>query len=147
MSLQNLLKIGRLVEHRTDADQVGRLLVSARRNIEDSRQDSISWESRLDIAYRAIMQVSMIALWANGYRPVKNAPGHHVTMIQSLTHSIGLDNDHMVVLDTFRVKRNAIDYTGEDVDEASVEACIAAADDLIHCLQIWLSENRSDLLT
>jgi len=101
----------------------------------------------LDIAYRAIMQVSMIALWANGYRPAKNTPGHHVTMIQSLTHSIGLDNDRMVVLDTFRVKRNAIDYTGEDVDEASVEACIAAADDLIHCLQIWLSENRSDLLT
>jgi len=147
MSLQNLLKIGKLGEHRTDADQVGRLLASARRNIEDSRQGSISSESRLDIAYRAIMQVSMIALWANGYRPAKNIPGHHVTMIQSLTHSIGLDNDRMVVLDTFRVKRNAIDYTGEDVDEASVEACIAAADDLIHCLQIWLSENRSDLLT
>ena len=72
MSLQNLLKIGKLGEHRTDADQVGRLLASAsRRNIEDSRQESISPESRLDIAYRAIMQVSMIALWANGYRPAR----------------------------------------------------------------------------
>jgi hypothetical protein len=100
----------------------------------------------LNIAYRAIMQASMIALWANGYRPAKNSPGHHVTMIQSLTHSIRLDNNRMVVLDTFRVKRNAIDYTGEDVDEASVEACTAGADDLIQCLQTWLSENRPDLL-
>jgi hypothetical protein len=146
MSLQNLLKIGKLAEHKTNADQVGRLLASAGRNIQDSLQESISLESRLDIAYRSIMQVSMIALWANGYRPAKNAPGHHVTMIQSLTHSIELDNNRMVVLDTFRAKRNAIDYTGEDVDESSVEACIAAAEDLIQRLHIWLSENRPDLL-
>jgi hypothetical protein len=34
-------------------------------------------------------------------------------MIQSLVHSVGVDNDQMTLLDTFRVKRNAIDYTGE----------------------------------
>ena len=146
MSLQNLLKIKKLAEHRTDAYQVGRLLASARRNLDDSRQASISSESRLNIAYGAIMQLSMIALWANGYRPAKNAPGHHATIIQSLTQSIGIDSDRMVVLDTFRVKRNAIDYTGEDVDEDSVQACIAAADDLNQCLQKWLTENRPDLL-
>jgi hypothetical protein len=146
MSLQNLLRIGRLAKHTTNADQVRRLLASARRCIDDARQASISLESRLDVAYRAIMQASMIALWANGYRPAKNAAGHHVTMIQSLTHTIGLDNDRMLILDTFRVKRHAIDYTGEPVDETSVEACIAAADDLMGCLWAWLTENRPELL-
>jgi hypothetical protein len=146
MSLQNLLKIGALAEHETDAEQVNRMLASAGRCIDDSRQPSISLETRLDAAYRAVMQISMVALWANGLRPSKSAPGHHRTMIQSLTHSVGLDNDRMLVLDTFRVKRNAIDYTGEDVDAASVESCTEAAADLLQHLNQWLAENKFDLL-
>lgn len=145
MSLRNLLKIGRLAEHETDAAQSARLLASARRSIDDSRQGSISSESRLDIAYRAITQLSMLALWANGYRPARNAPGHHVTMIQSLTHSVALDDDRMLLLDSFRVKRNAIDYTGEEVDETSAEECTGAAEDLLVFLTTWLTENRPDL--
>ena len=66
-------------------------------------------------------------------------------MIQSLTHSVGLDNDRVLVLDTFRVKRNAIDYTGEDVDATSVESCTEAAEHLLQHLNQWLSENRPDL--
>jgi uncharacterized protein (UPF0332 family) len=146
MSLQNLLKIGALAEHVTDAEQVNRMLASVGRSIEDSRQESISLETRFDAAYRAVMQVSMAALWANGFRPSKSAPGHHRTMIQSLIHSVGLDNDRMLVLDTFRVKRNAIDYTGEDVDVTSVESCIEAAEHLLQHLNQWLSENRPDLV-
>jgi hypothetical protein len=146
MSLQNLLKIGALAEHVTAADQVDRMLASAGRSIDDARQESISLETRLDAAYRAVMQVSMVALWANGLRPSKSAPGHHSTMIQSLTHSVGLDNDRMLVLDTFRVKRNAIDYTGDVVDAASVESCIEAADHLLQHMKEWLAGNRPDLL-
>jgi hypothetical protein len=146
MSLQNLLKIGALAEHVTDAEQVNRMLASAGRCSDDSRQPSISLKTRLDAAYRAVMQVSMVALWANGLRPSKSAPGHHRTMIQSLHQSVGLDNDRMLVLDTFRVKRNAIDYTGEDVDAASVESCTEAADHLLQHLNQWLAENRPDLL-
>ena len=146
MSLQNLLKIGRLAEHKTDNTQVGKLLVAAERSIADARLDSISLHSRLDIAYRAIMQLSMVALWANGYRPSRSAPGHHQTMLQSLVLSIGLDRDQMLLLDTFRVKRNAIDYTGDDVDESSVEACIEAADSLRVSLNSWLAQNKPELL-
>ena len=73
-------------------------------------------------------------------------PGHHQTMIQSLVHTIGLDNDNMLLLDAFRVKRNAIDYTGALVDEGSVTNCIEAAVHLQEKLQGWLAENRPDLL-
>ena len=146
VSLRNLLKIGQLVEHQTDVRQVGKLLNAAKRGIVDARQNSISPETRLDAAYRAIMQLSTIALWANGYRVSKSMPGHHQTMIQSLVHSIGLNSDQVLLLDTFRVKRNAIDYTGDDVDEGSVEACIEAADSLQSCLRGWLADNRPELL-
>ena len=92
------------------------------------------------------MQLSMAALWANGYRPTTTS-GHHMTMIQSLVHSVGLDPDRMRVLDTFRVKRNAANYSGEDMDIASVEACIAAGEDLLQHIRGWLTDNRPDLVS
>lgn len=145
MSLQNLLKIGQLEEHETSAEQVHRMLDSAERSIADARQESISPETRLDAAYRAITQLCMVALWANGYRPAKSKPGHHQTMIQSLVHSIGLDRDQMLLLNTFRVKRNAIDYTGDDIDEASVDECIEAADTLLCHVTQWLTNSKPEL--
>ncbi len=67
-------------------------------------------------------------------------------MIQSLVQSVGLAADQMRLLETFRVKRNAIDYTGEDVDTASVEECIAAADKLMGHVRDWLTRNRPELI-
>ncbi len=140
-----MFKIGQLEEYETNADQVRRMLDSAERSIADARQESISRETRLDAAYRAITQLCMVALWANGFRPSKSKPGHHQTMIQSLVHSIGLDKDQMLLLNTFRIKRNAIDYTGDDVDIASVDECIEAADDLLCHVARWLNENKPEL--
>lgn len=54
MSLQNLAKIGLLVEHDTDKRQVGKLMEAAERFVEDARQETISLETRLDAAYNAI---------------------------------------------------------------------------------------------
>ena len=147
MSLQNLLKIGQLEDHETNAEQVRRMLDSAERAIADARQESISPETRLDAAYRAITQLCMVALWANGFRASKSRPGHHQTMIQSLVHSIGLDRDQVLLLDTFRVKRNAIDYTGDEVDEASVDECVAAARNLLCQVTHWLANYRPGLTT
>ena len=61
--------------------------------------------------------------------------------------SIGLEKDQMLVLDTFRVKRNAADYTGEDIDEVSVAACTDAASALLGHVQKWLMKNRPDLFS
>jgi hypothetical protein len=144
-ALKNLVRIGQLVEHDTDAAQVGRMLEAIQQNIADGRTDAVSAETRFEAAYRAITQCAMVALWANGYRPSKSTPGHHMTLIQSLPASIGVDVDQMRLLDTFRVKRNAIDYSGEAVDGESLAACIEAADDLAKRLQQWLTVNRSDL--
>jgi hypothetical protein len=69
-----------------------------------------------------------------------------MTLIQMLPNSIGLDVDEMRLLDTFRVKRNAIDYSGESVDGESLRVCIDAADSLLKQLQRWLTAHRSDLV-
>lgn len=80
MTLANLLKIGQLKEHVTDAGELARLLAAADRGIADAQVQGISPETRFDAAYR---------------------------------------------------KRNEVDYTGADVDETSVSACVDAARKLL----------------
>ena len=93
MSLENLLKTRQLEPHETNARQVGKQLKAVGRSLEDARQETITAETRLEAGYRAIMQTSMLALWAHGYRP-STSLGHHATMIQSLVASVGLDSAH-----------------------------------------------------
>lgn len=51
MSLKNLLKIGQLVDHETDAAQVRRMLEAIRQNIEDARSGSESTARQRSCCY------------------------------------------------------------------------------------------------
>lgn len=130
VSLQNLLKTGQLKEHAADADEIERLMAAAQRSLADARIPGISNESRFDIAYRVITQIGIAALLSQGYRPDTNRPGHHMTIIQTLPLTLGIEKERMILLDTLRRKRNLSDYTGEDIDDTSVKACIEQAEKL-----------------
>ena len=144
MSLENLLKIGQIKEHATDREEIERLIVAARRNIHDALVTSVSPETRFDAAYKAIMQSGLAALMMRGYRPDTNRPGHHVTLLQSLPLTVGLDPKRMVVLDALRRKRNVADYTGGDVDVSSVKACVEQARELLDHVVAWRRKHRPD---
>lgn len=79
---------------------------------------------------------------AQGYRPDTNRPGHHMTIIQALTLTLGIEARRMAVLDTLRRKRNLADYTGEDVDDASVAACIEEAEKLLRAARGRLGKGK-----
>ncbi len=146
MTLENLLKIGQLKSHATDSAEIQRLLDAARRNLADAHVEAISPETRFDAAYKAIMQVALVALMANGFRPDTNRPGHHMTVLQSLPTTIGLPSGRMTVLDTLRRKRNLSDYTGEDVDDISAQNCIREAEQLLREVDAWLKKNAPGLV-
>jgi len=146
VSLESLLKIGQLKAHAAEATEIERLLSAARRNLRDARVTSISPETRFDAAYKAIMQSALAALMMRGYRPDTNRPGHHMTVIQTLPLSIGLDAKRIIVLDTLRRQRNVADYTGDDVDESTAQHCIAEAERLIDDVATWRKSNRPDLI-
>jgi hypothetical protein len=146
MTLENLLKIGQLKSHATDLTEIQRLLDAARRNLADAHVSTISPETRLDAAYKAIMQAALVALMANGFRPDTNRPGHHMTVLQSLPTTIGLPSERMTVLDALRRKRNSSDYMGEDVDDISADNCIREAAQLLREVDTWLKKNRPDLV-
>lgn len=146
MSLENLLKIGQLKAHPADPVEIERLLSAASRNLRDARVTSVSPETRFDAAYKAIMQSALSALMMHGYRPDTNRPGHHMTVIQSLPLTVGLEPKRVIVLDTLRRQRNVSDYTGEDVDETTAQHCIDEAARLIEDVAAWRRDNRPNLL-
>ena len=145
MTLENLLRIGQLKAHETDAVEIQRLLAAANRNLTDAGATNISPENRFDAAYKAIMQAALVALLAKGFRPDTSRPGHHMTVIQSLPKTIGLDGGRVAVLDALRRKRNLSDYTGDDIDHASVKNCMAEAGKLLAEVVAWLRVHRPDL--
>jgi len=145
MTLDNLLRIGQLKRHATDRVEIGNLLAAARRNLGDAQAENISTENRFDAAYKCIMQSALSALMANGFRPDTKVPGHHQTVIQSLPKTIGLPSARVAVLDALRNKRNLSDYTGKDIDPASLATCIEEAERLLGEVAAWLAANHPDL--
>lgn len=145
MTLKNLLGIS-LDAVAVDKLSVGMLIAAAVRNIADAQLQGLSSENRFDAAYKAIMQMAMVALNANGYRTLKSKPGHHQTAIQTLPLTVGLPQAKVIVLDALRKQRNLSDYSGDLVPEAAAAECVMSAKDLLAHVSSWLQANRPDLL-
>ncbi len=138
MTLNNL--IGKSLEKITvNPDVIKRLVAAAKRNIADSKIMVVSAENRFDAAYKAIMQIANAALQANGYRTLTSKPGHHQTMIQSLSKTLGVDSDIIILLDAMRKQRNVADYSGDIIPESIVEDCITQAEILLKCFRLSIS--------
>ncbi|MBU9132508.1 DNA-binding protein [Burkholderia multivorans] len=143
MTLQNLLGIS-LEAIEADRAQVMRLLAAAERNLTDARLAGLSNENRFDAAYKAIMQLAMLALHANGFRPLTSRPGHHQTAIQTLSQTIGLPVGRMIVLDALRKQRNLSDYSGDIVPMSAVDECFDSAAALMADVKAWLVANKPE---
>jgi hypothetical protein len=145
MTLKNLLGLS-LDAVAPDKALTAKLLAAAERNIADAKLQGLSTENRFDAAYKAIMQLSMVALNANGYRTMTSKPGHHQTAIQTLTTSVGLAPAKVIVLDALRKQRNLSDYSGDLVPDAAAAECLASASELLTHVRAWLAANRPALL-
>ena len=138
MTLKNLLGIS-LDAVPSDKGLVAKLLASAQRNIADAQLPGLSAENRFDAAYKAIMQLAMVALNANGYRTLTSKPGHHQTAIQSLAHTMQIPANRLWTLDALRKQRHLTDYSGDLVSESTAAACLRQAVLLHANITVWLS--------
>ena len=145
MTLKNLLGIS-LDTINLDKAQLAKLLAAAQRNITDAQLQGLSTENRFDAAYKAIMQLAIVALNANGYRTLTSKPGHHQTVIQTLPLTVGLPQPKVIVLDALRKQRNLTDYSGDLVPDAVAAECLASAKELLAQVMAWLEANKRDLL-
>jgi hypothetical protein len=120
--LDNLVKIGQLkVEPGTRAEFDG-LVASARRRLADARNETLSSESRFDLAYNAAQAFALAALRWNGYR-LEN----RYVVFQAIPDTLGLDAKIWRVLAKCHNQRNLAEYEGHsDVDKQLLT-------DLIRC--------------
>jgi len=145
MALKNLIGIS-LAAIEPDSMLIHRLLDAAKISLKDAELANMSSEGRFDMAYKAIMQLSNVALQANGFRTLTSKPGHHQTMIQSLPQTIGLTNNEMILLDQMRKQRNVIDYSGDVVSATLANAAVRQANLLMIQIENWLRKNKPELL-
>lgn len=146
MTLENLLRIGKLKPHSVTRIEIGRLLAAADQAMADATTPTLSAGTRLDVAYRAIMQEALVAMLANGYRPATGESGHHQLLIQSLPKTLGLSAERVRVLEAFRSARNQSDYEGTPVSDAMALECVGEARRLLGEVRAWLAAQRSDLV-
>ncbi|MBY0439696.1 MAG: DNA-binding protein [Burkholderiales bacterium] len=144
MTLKNLLGIS-LDVAQADKVVVARLLAAAERNIADAQLPGLSTSNRFDASYKAIMQLAMLALNANGYRTLTSKPGHHQTAIQSLVLSVEVPRETVIILDALRKQRNQSDYSGELITDAAAAECLSKARKLLAHVEAWLDRERPDL--
>jgi hypothetical protein len=146
MTLENLLRIGKLKPHVAEKAEIARLIAAADRVLRDASVNQLSADSRLDLAYRTIMQAALVAMLAKGFRPSTTEPGHHQVLIQALPKTIGLSADRVQVLEAYRAARNQSDYRGVPVSQGVAAECVDDAQRLLDDVRAWLRTHRADLL-
>jgi hypothetical protein len=117
-SLDNLVRIGKLKGESPAQSELDGLIHSGKARLADAGNESLSLDSRFDLAYNAAHALSLAALRWHGYRSEDR-----YLVFQTLAHTLGLANEQWRVLDQAHRKRNRVEYEGvADVDEELVAA-------------------------
>jgi hypothetical protein len=124
--LANLARIGKLKIERPAKAEVDGLVRSGSIRLKDATNDSISRDSKFDLAYNAAHALALAALRWHGYRSESR-----FLVFQCLEHTLEFEPLEWRVLDEAHRKRNIAEYEGElDIDDALVEALIRAAKEI-----------------
>ena len=123
--LSNLAGPGKpLAVEAPDPMETAGLIKSARARLIDAAIDTLSPESRFDLAYNAAHALCLAALRHHGFRPRQR-----YIVFQVLPHTLGLGPEVWRVLAKAHELRNLAEYEGHvDVDQRLVR-------DLISCCQ------------
>ena len=122
--LENLVRIGQLKAEPATEEEVVGMLRSGVVRLADAKNESLSTESRFDLAYNAAHALSLVALRKAGYRSESR-----YLVFQCTQHTLDLAAEHWRVLDAAHRKRNLAEYEGDiDVDDQLLEALIRVAD-------------------
>ena len=110
--LDNIVKTGNLKAEPGSQTEFDGLLRSAKARLIDAQNQTLSVESRFDLAYNASHALALAALRWHGYRS-KN----RYMIFQALEHTLGIAPELWRVLAACHQKRNLAEYEGHlDID-------------------------------
>ena len=121
--LENLARTGQLKREPAGSREVERLIRSGEARLTDARNESLSLDSRFDLAYNAAHALALAALRLRGYRSE-----NRFVVFQVLPHTLGLSKVIWRVLAKCHDARNLAEYEGAaEIDERLVADLLSAA--------------------
>lgn len=124
--LENLVTAGILKAEPPAVGEIEGLIRSGATRLHDAENDSLSIESRFDLAYNAAHALSLAALRWHGYRADKR-----YVVFQALAHTLSLSPALWRILNDAHRRRNVIEYEGlVDVDQALLDAVIRVTSEI-----------------
>ena len=121
--LDNLVRIGELKAEPPSQNELGGLIRSGLRRLDDAERAELNLESRFDLAYNSTHALALAALRFHGYRSESR-----YLVFQCLQHTVNLPQEQWRILDQAHRKRNLAEYEGEmDIDEQLVASLVRIA--------------------
>jgi len=120
--LDNLVKTKSLKAEPGSQSEFDGLLRSGRARLIDARNDTLSIESRFDLAYNAAHALALAAMRWHGYRSE-----NRYLVFQTLEHTLGIAPEVWRVLAMCHDKRNLAEYEGHlEIDDQLISDLIKA---------------------
>ena len=107
VTLENLVKIGKLKKEPPDQKEFDRMLNNAKRRIKDAKVKGVSEDGRFSLVYSAAHALALAALRWHGYRS-----DNRYLVFQCLEQTTGLEKAKWRVLDKCHQLRNHAEYEG-----------------------------------
>ncbi len=145
MSLKQWANNGWLRPHRTSREEINNLLSIVDRDLVDAQRDiSPDWSFR--IAYNAALKLCTAPLYAEGYRPSREA--QHYRTLAALPEILGdVKKADAEYLDDCRKKRNILEYDEVGgASESDADELIDFVKDLRNEVVSWLKKKHPELL-
>lgn len=145
MSLETWLSNGWIKKHSTSKKEISSLFAVVERDIQEAQKKNISADWRFNIGYNGILQLALAALAADGYRV--STEGHHFRAIQSLALTVPIKQDEILLLDSFRKKRNIGFYDrAGTISETEVKELLSTALKLRDTVLKWFRAKHPELV-
>jgi hypothetical protein len=130
-SLENLVDTGQLKKEGCDRNEFDGLVHSGCARLNDATLETLSIESRFDLAYNAAHALSLAALRWNGYRT-----DIRYVVFQCLPHTLEVEPSVWRLLVHCHGIRNRGEYEGLfDIDEQLVSDLIKATQEILESLE------------
>ena len=114
-----------------DPTEIDGLIQSGRLRLRDSKNETLSLESRFDLAYNASHALSLAALRKAGYRS-----SNRYVVFQLLQHTLGLGPEVWRVLSKCHDLRNRAEYGGEfGANNGLLRDLIEATEQVLNALE------------
>jgi len=141
-----MLRKGEIEELPPSKREIGDLIKKAERRLEEASNEDNYEDTRLELAYLAILFCATASLRASGYR-VTRGEGHHVRTIQTLKHTVHVTQENVDYYQSLRRARNVGVYdTLLEVSSIELSEAIEEAGNLLKETKVWLKDQYPELV-